>query len=351
VTTNRSGWKVFLAALLATVAGQALAASRGVVDRANFFSNTAIEKADRQINDIARSTGKDLLVEAVPSIPADQQRDYKDLGKQAFFSRWAGARAQTAGVRGIYILLCKEPGHLQIKPDRQMLRGPFTQDDAQQLQRQMLPQLKAKQYDAALQGAVDFVAARLRAQAAPAAVPQGRAAPAQRGGGPAIGAGIGGWICLGIAVFLGFLLLRAVMRGFSRGGMGGGGMGSPGGMGGGMGGGYGGGYGGGGFFQSMLGGIFGAAAGNWLYDSFRGSNAGASQNYGGGMGSPSADDSGTGDFSGGGGAGGDFDGGDSGGGDAGGDFGGGGGDFGGGGGDFGGGADFGGGGGDSGGDF
>ena len=53
----------------------------------------------------------------------------------------------------------------------------------------------------------------------------------------------------------------AAVRAGCRGGYG------PGGMPGGYGPGYGGG-GGGGFFSSLVGGMFGAAAGNWMYDSF-----------------------------------------------------------------------------------
>jgi uncharacterized protein len=148
-----------------------------------------------------------------------------------------------------------------------------------------------------------------------------------------------GWIVLAAIVFLGFWLVMTIFRAIGR-GLGGGGPAGPGGPGG-----YGYGGGGRGFFSSMLGGIFGAAAGTWLYDSFRGgghSNAwGDSQNpnsFGSNDAAPPGDEPGAGDFSGDpGGGGGDF-GGDSGGGDSGGDSGGGdfgsGGDFSGGGGDF-----------------
>jgi len=135
------------------------------------------------------------------------------------------------------------------------------------------------------------------------------------------------WIVIAVGVFGGVWLLMAVMRAMS-GGSGGGGAGSMGGAGVG---------GGGGFMTSLLGGLFGAAVGNWMYDSFfRGSGGGwgASDAYGAdpSTGNESAgedfgDDTPGGDFDGSGG--GDFGGGDSGGGDfGGGDFGGG--DFGGG---------------------
>jgi uncharacterized protein len=153
------------------------------------------------------------------------------------------------------------------------------------------------------------------------------------------GMGIGGWICLGLCVLLGVWVMIALIRALTGGG--GGGYG-----GGGMGGGYGGG--GGGFMTSFLGGMFGAAAGMWMYNNMFGgshmNDMSAGESYGNDTG---ATDTGAGDVDGGseGTGGGDW--GDSGGGDA-----GGGGDWGGGdagGGDFGGGGDWGGGGGDFGG--
>jgi uncharacterized protein len=146
-----------------------------------------------------------------------------------------------------------------------------------------------------------------------------------------------GWIILGVVALLAFRLIGALISGLF-GGRGSGGYG-PGGYGPG---GYG--VGGGGMFGSLMTGLFGAFAGNWLYDSFfghghhgmsstafggedhshsSGFNDGAGEDFQG-----SGGDFDTGDHSSGGGDFGGSDGGDFGGGDfGGGDFGGGGGDF------------------------
>ena len=80
---------------------------------------------------------------------------------------------------------------------------------------------------------------------------------------------LSGWICLAVGLIFLVWLSMAVFRPFFReGSMPGGGPG---------GGGYGPVRGGGGFFSSLLGSLFGAAAGNWMYDSFfRGGNRGPS---------------------------------------------------------------------------
>ena len=69
---------------------------------------------------------------------------------------------------------------------------------------------------------------------------------------------LGAWLCIGVVVLLGIWLVFALVRAFTGGGGGGGGGGYGGGGGGG----------GGGFFPALMGGLFGAAAGMWLYDCF-----------------------------------------------------------------------------------
>ncbi len=352
---------VLAAGLLSANLAAAAAVAPKVHDEAKFFSEDAIRQADRKILDIHREYKKDLLIETVPEVPKDLQKRFTDEGKERFFQDWARDRARNADVNGVYVLICKSPGHVQVEVGNETRRKAFTSENRDRLIRILLDNFKQKKFDTGLTEGVDYVATSLRENlgrsgASRSVIPGG-------GGRTMSTSPIMGWLCIGLVVLLGLWLvvglIRAISgagRGYGPGGYGGGGYGP----------GYGGG-GGGGFMSSLMGGLFGAAAGNWLYDSFfRGGGGGwGSSGYGGGMGSGGVEpqdtdytgaggdfDSGDagggggGDFGDGGGGGGDFGGGgDVGGG--GGDFGGGGGDFGGGGGDFGGGGgDFGGGGGD-----
>jgi uncharacterized protein len=285
-------------------------------------------------------------------------------------------------VKGIYVLICKDPPHLQIDVDNATRAKSFTPQDRDRLAKKM-GDLLGKENDAALAQGVDFVQTTLRANLGRRAETSGPAAgPSVAPGGPRPPAARPvdehppaqasetpwlRWVFIGLAVLVGIWVLRALMHGLAGAGGGGAGRGYGGG---GMGGYGGGGGGGGGFLSGMLGGMFGAAAGNWLYDSFgRGGHSRDSSHAFGGQGENQGmtprDEPGAGDFSGDAGSGADFGGNDAGGGNTGGDaggadfgggdagggdLGGGGGDFGGGGGDFGGGGgDFGGGGGDFGG--
>ena len=238
-----------------------------------FFSKSAREQATRKIQEIYRRFKVEVVIETFPSIPDTMRAQYKPEEKARFFRRWAETRATDEGLKGIYVLICKNPGHLQIEPDQVVRRKAFTLDQRDALVANATRLMSQKQYDAALAEIVDGIEAALEtdlgrrggalpAQRTPNAVPPGAAMQ---------GSGLLGWVCLAVVAILVFWLISAVTRMFRGGGaMPGGG---PGGMSGGGygGGGYGpsyGGGGGGGFLSSLVGGIFGAAAGNWMYDSF-----------------------------------------------------------------------------------
>lgn len=365
-------------------------ASHGVNDDGKFFSADAVERASQKIKDLFRDYQKDLLIDTVPEIPPSLKAQYDKEGKKAFFLGWSRKRAEDVKVKGIYVFLCRQPGHLEIEVDRLTRERGFPLAERDRLVQKLLPLLKDKKYDEALKEAVDVISSTLQsnlgksrsATGGRAAPPAPRAPQRPVQGTPGLGAKsatggfpLAGLLCLGVAGLVIVWLIFAVVRAFSRrGGYGGGGGSGGGPPGGGYGGGYGGGGygggGGGGFMTSVLGGLFGAAAGSWMYDRFFRGESSAwghqahasdmtpdqtySQQDAAGAGDFSGDSGGGGDFGGddGGGesGGGDFGGDDAGGGSGGGDFGGGdgggGGDFGGGdfgGGDFGGGGDSGGG--------
>jgi hypothetical protein len=308
-----------------------IAAAPQVLDKGHFFSKDAVDKANRTISDIQRRTRKELVIETLPDIPEDKQQAYKDQGKQRFFQDWARQRAQDAGVRGIYVLITRQPGHVQVEADRATRERGFTAEDRQRLVEKFVDGLRRKDNDAALLAGVDFVRDDLRRNVAGFA-PRPAERPADRGQAPAPRVAQGNswlsWAAVAGAVLLigwgAMALLRSMTGGGGyRGGYGGGGpMGGAGGQmgaggtpsgGGGWGGGGGGGGGGGNMLTSVVGGLFGAAAGNWLYDSFfRGGHSASPPptDYGGGpynAGPTPPPESGTGDFSGDAGSGGDFD--------------------------------------------
>jgi uncharacterized protein len=392
---------VMAGTLLAAVPADAAKVVAKVHDDGGFFTAEAIKKANAIIVDIHDQFGKDLLIETFKELPADRAETLKKAEESAgkddrskvrkkFFEEWARELAREDRVNGVYVLICKKPTYLQVEVGNKTQQKDFTLENRNELARIMEQRFKKayqskdeaeqrKLYDQGLIEGCEYVRDTMKKNGASrselppvgnsgADLPRQHAQHGWGGGFP-----MSGWICTLLLVVAGVWLVIGLFRAITGAGRpaygpGPGGM-APGGPGYGPGPGYGyggGGGGGGGFMSSLFGGMFGAAAGNWMYDRwFRGDSGGGFGGGGGAFGgSPSygatpdpssgqdTDYSGTGgDFGGGGGGGGDYGGGGGDFGGGGGDFGGGGGDFGGGGGDFGGGGgDFGGGGGDFGGD-
>lgn len=298
-----------------------------VIDSAGFFTSGGIQRARSLLTQVDFPGGLKVTVDTYPdaSKGGNLPKDADNATKQRFFSNWAHKEVEANKDRGIYILICKSPGYVEILVDRETRNRGFTQQDQDRLRKILTDALasaakterggdpeKAKSLrDQGLYEAISFIENDLKDTSV--AGNARTASSTDQGEGIKLGSGIGGWLCLGLMILLGVWLVVGVFRALMGGFGGGPGMG------------------GGGFFSSLLGGLFGAAAGMWLYDHFFGGSSGmfggsdAYANDG-----TSATDTGAGDFSGDDGTGGGFD-------DGGGDFGGG--DFGGG--DFGGG-DFGG---------
>jgi uncharacterized protein len=304
------------AAVALLAAAPAAAVTPGVKDEAHFFSAGAVEKADRVIRDVKERYHKDLLLETVKTPPDDQADKVKKMDRperERFFEEWAGKRSRQEGVQGVYVLICKEPGHVQVEVGDETRQRAFTVENRDRLRDILVKAFKAKEYDEGLLDGVEYVRHAIKENLGERG--RGRAespgGPVPGGQGPAVPAfGLGpcvlGLLCLGVVVLAVIGLVRWLSRaggGYAPGGSGPGGYGP--------GGGYGApapGYGGGGgFLGSLFGSMFGSAAGNWIYDRmFRG----GSPNYGGGytsappVSSPDTTDRPDTDYSG---AGGDFD--------------------------------------------
>jgi uncharacterized protein len=361
----------------ATARGEA-----GVRDEAGFFSTDAVRRAESTIADMRQRFGKELLIETIPSVPADRAGALQAQGKERFFENLAAERAQAHHVNGIYVLISRQPSYLETVVGNTTAKRAFTLQNRDELTKIMLASLRQKDNDGALLKGVDYVqrtlaqnmagaTAKGNSAAAPA-VAQGRTAAPQAAPDPAAprrGPGIGTFLFLILGVGLAIAVVRRLVnrrqstlmpppvnpndpRNVPGAGYGPGydpRYGQPGG-------GYGPGAGGGGFGRGILGGLLGGVAGGWLYDRMghhgEGVNPGATTPppqdpsglsdpqgpdsfYLGGSGGEFGDTGGSADA----GGGGDFAGGDAGGGDFGGGDAGGGGDFGGGG-DSGGGGSF-----------
>ena len=304
------------------------AGTSGVRDGAGFFSDNATRRAEVAIAELQRTAKKEMLVETLARIPADlaQGLDLRDKSAMnRFFEKWSVDKAREHKVDGIYVLITREPSHLQVVVGNETQRKLFTQNDRQTLVDTMLGQLRAKRPDDALLDGVGFVGKTVGSRIAGSrpsspgpTSPVAESSAAATARNPQSGASSipwGGILVLLAVVVIGVMIVVRVLRalfggrGRNNNGMQGGFAGA--------------GAGGGGFMRSLLGGIFGAAAGMWLYDAFTGhgtawgsdhSTGATPDDSGGGSGGVDTDYSSSGGDFGDSSGGGDFGGGDSGGG-------------------------------------
>ena len=158
----------FWCAVLWLVAGggAARAVTPVIKDEAKFFSPDAVKKADKEIRDLYRQHGFDLLVETFPVVPGDQTEHVKAMSsaeRGKFFRNWATERSELNVVNGVYILITKEPAHLEIIITPKA-RRIIDQEAFEKLRGQILRQFRDKHFDEGLQGAVDFVRERVTAR-------------------------------------------------------------------------------------------------------------------------------------------------------------------------------------------
>jgi uncharacterized membrane protein len=157
-----------VAAVLLACPGLAPAATPEVRDEAGFFKPETIAEANKTISDIKRDDKKDLLVETFLHVPEGKEKEARDSAAQArFFTQWADQRAENAGVKGIYVLICKDPTYLKVVTDNETAKT-FTREDRDHLDQLLLARFKDKKYDDGLLEGVRYVQSALKGKSAEA---------------------------------------------------------------------------------------------------------------------------------------------------------------------------------------
>ena len=236
-------------------------AQRGEIrDNAAFFSDTAKTEASRQIAEIGARFKREVVIETFQSVPDDLKQgvNLQDRAAQnRLFEQWALRQARQLRVNGVYILISKEPAHLQVLVGNETQKSLFQLSDRDALVSAMRAKLRDRKNDAALLEGIGLIATTMKTHVSTPsrAVARAKQTEAMADEAPSpwnwvIAAVLGMivvWIVIGI--------FRAMSNRGSSPDMAGGGGSS-----------------GGGFLTSLIGGMFGAAAGMWLYDQFSGNH-------------------------------------------------------------------------------
>ena len=159
MTNMRRFRKTMATAILLFLIGSAAAAPPEVRDDASFFSPTAVAEANGLIRQLKQRHGKDLQVETFPEVPANL-KDQFQKNKNKTFADWAVDQSKKVKVDGVYILICKNPGHLEVLVGDATLKKAFPAKDRDALRDLLLKHFKDKTYDDGLMEAVLFVKQR-----------------------------------------------------------------------------------------------------------------------------------------------------------------------------------------------
>jgi uncharacterized membrane protein YgcG len=208
--------------LLAIVAGWAVdpaavhASEPKVNDRAEFFSKPAIEKATQKLQDIKDRFKVDVVIETFPSIPEGMAAEFKSQTNELFFKHWAQTSANEEGFKGIYVLICKDPGYFQIEPVESVDENTISSHQYYLLINSARRLLGENRNDAALMQVTNTIESDLANNLGQGPAP----VPAQKTtelGGEAPWQAYMRWLSIAAGILLGIWLLKGLVSAFRAG--------------------------------------------------------------------------------------------------------------------------------------
>jgi hypothetical protein len=133
-----------------------------IKDEGKFFKPETLDKANKKIHDIYQKYTKDVVIETLASLTAEQEKKLKDEGKDKFFARLALERARDLGVNGIYIVFSKKPTHLQVHMDPATQKKTFTTGNRKKLIEVFVKDFKEGKFDEGLLAGLDAIEQALK---------------------------------------------------------------------------------------------------------------------------------------------------------------------------------------------
>src|SRR5262245_33869241 len=174
---------VLLMSLLgAFLSGAALPAQAGAIhDEAGFFSRAAVEKANSRLADLEKEYGKQVRIDTFKTVPdgrGDEVAKMNVADRARYFEKWTRDLATKEHVKGIYVLISKHPGHIEVAGDRQSQNQGIGAKERTQLRDKLMAGFRHEKFDQSLADAVDYLSGMFKEKLHSHAV-----APARGGGG------------------------------------------------------------------------------------------------------------------------------------------------------------------------
>jgi len=148
-------------ALLAPLAVNAGEDDGAISDGGAFFSAEARSEAADIIRSILAAHDRDVYVETYTEVPTHLRDDLARDGREKFYDDWLNRRARQLGVHGVFVLVTRSPGRVQVGVDRATQRTTFTADDREALRDALVAAFRGARYDQGLLDGLRFVKRRM----------------------------------------------------------------------------------------------------------------------------------------------------------------------------------------------
>src|SRR5260370_35565527 len=133
--TRIARWALLPAVLAGwLIAGSlATAAVPEIKDEGKFFNAETVKKANELIRKIHDEDHKDLFIETYATVPGGEakSKEVKQMTREArdkFFADWNRQREQDTRLDDIYVLICRNPGHIDVGVDKETVKQAFTRE-------------------------------------------------------------------------------------------------------------------------------------------------------------------------------------------------------------------------------
>lgn len=130
-----------------------------VKDAGGFFTPEAVRKADAELKEINSRTKKNIIIETFKTAPASDVQRLEAMTtteRNSYYANWARNRVQ--GLRFcVYVLITREPGHVQVAVGPEGEGGAFTSGNRGDLEEILLTAFRKKEFDQGLAKATDYI--------------------------------------------------------------------------------------------------------------------------------------------------------------------------------------------------
>jgi uncharacterized membrane protein YgcG len=133
-----------------------------VRDEANLLKKETVDKINELVRSLYLEFGKDVLVETYSTVSDNQAEKVKEMTREdraKFFDSWAKKRCDALVIRGVYVLICKDPSFVQVEVT-ESARKLFPDKDREKLVQQLIADMSRRKFDEAVVKGVKFVAER-----------------------------------------------------------------------------------------------------------------------------------------------------------------------------------------------